>query len=246
MATKQIDVFLMFKPTDRNTFTHTFTKNGKTTFGKTDLEPGPPWSHLQAEIGPKGYTLNVVGPQDPAKPVKPTVQEVSDSLSNAEVTVFVGHGSGNISNNHFVADQLQLNDGLIQSPDGLLKAKWSEDGATYFPATGSTAAKVKVNRVTGVFTRNSDEELPNAFDVPAGNHLITNDGGKDGETRIGTLEQAAFDFIRIYALNSGNVQQAMAAAQATFREKGKKDAKDAGDKLHDYTTAPASGSGAGP
>jgi hypothetical protein len=243
MATKQIDVFLMFKQTDRNTFTRTRTQNGKTTVLGTDLETGPDWSHLQGAIGPKGYTVNVVGPQDP--PVKPSVQQVSDSLSNAEVTVFVGSASGNINNNHFVGDQLLLDDGLIQSPDGLLKLKWSENGPTYFPATGGKSAKVKVNRVTGVFTCNSDEELSKAFDVPEGSHLITNDGGADGRTRIGTLEQAAYDFIRTYALNSGNVQQAMAAAQATFRQKGTKDATDKGDTLHDHTPTPASGSGAG-
>jgi hypothetical protein len=232
----QIDVFLMFKPTDRNGFTRTVTRAGKTTVVGTVLEPGPPWSHLKAELAAKGYTLNVVGPGDP--PPKPTVQQVSASLSSAEVTVFVGHGGGDTSAPHFVADQLLLNDGLIQSPDGMLTAKWSADGHTYFPDPGGAWGKVKVKNVTGVFTCNSDEKLPQAFDVPEGGHLITNDGGADGETRIGTLEQAAFDFVRTYGLSSGNVPQAMAAAQATFRAKGKTFAKDKGDALHDHFTWP--------
>jgi hypothetical protein len=127
---------------------------------------------------------------------------------------------------------LRLDDGLIQSHDGVLKAKWSEDGSTFYPDKGATWAKLKANKVTGLFTCNSDKELPNAFDVPTDSHLLTNDGGADGETRIGTLEQAAYDFIRSYALSGGDVTKATAAAQATFVLKGEKFAGDKGDKLH--------------
>ena len=40
------------------------------------------------------------------------------------------------------------------------------------------------------------DEMPNAFDLAPGSHLITNDGGKDGLTRIGTLEWGAAEFVR--------------------------------------------------
>jgi hypothetical protein len=236
MPAKQIDVFLMIKPTERGHFARTVTRGGKTTVVGKFLEPGPLWSHLKAELGSKGYTLNVVGPGDP--PVKPTVREVSASLSSAEVTVFVGHGAGDTSAPHFVAVQLLLNDGLIQSPDGMLTAKWGADGHTFFPDPNGALGKVKVKNVTGVFTCNSDEKLPAAFDVAEGGLLITNDGGADGETAIGTLEQAAYDFVRTYALNSGNVHQAMAAAQATFRQRAKRIPMDTGDTLHEHFTWP--------
>ncbi len=231
----QIDVFLTFKPTDRNTFTRTRTdpKTGRTTVLGTDLETGPSWVHLQTELKSKGYTLNVLGPQDP--PVFPTVDQLWHSLASSEVTVFVGHGRGDTQVPHFVSEQLQLDDGFIQSPDGLMRAKWSADGRTITPTPGSNPVKVKINRVTAVFTCNSDQQLPEAFDVPEGSYLVTNDGGADGETRIGTLEQVAYDFIRTYAFNGGFVQGAMAAAQATMREKGKKSVKDKGDTLNYHT-----------
>jgi hypothetical protein len=213
---KKIDVFLVFERNQRNSYTY----QGVTTIG-----PGPDWLGLIAELEAKGYDLTVDGP-----PAAPTVQDLTDSLKTAAVTVFVGHGIGSKHGERFVATQVKLVDGLIQSSDGILKAKFSKDGKTYYPDSGATWEKIQVSNVTAVFTCNSDSELPRAFEQNPGSYLVTNDGGKDGVTRIGTMEQAAYDFVRTYA-STGQPQAAVQAAQKTFDTLGKRYAADRGDTV---------------
>jgi hypothetical protein len=213
---KKIDVFLVFERNQRNSYTY----KGVTTIG-----PGPNWLGLIAELEAKGYDLTVDG-----RPAAPTVQDLTESLKTAAVTVFVGHGIGSKHGERFVATQVKLVDGLIQSSDGILKAKFSNDGKTYYPDNGATWEKIQVSNVTAVFTCNSNSELPRAFDQNPGSYLITNDGGKDGVTRIGTMEQAAYEFVRTYA-STGKPQAAVQAAQRTFDTLAKGFASDQGDTL---------------
>ncbi len=73
-----IEVFLMFKPTDRNSHTTTDDKHKKTKI----IEAGPAWNWIKAELAKKGYTLIVHGPS-----AHPSIQEIRDAMSNAEVTL---------------------------------------------------------------------------------------------------------------------------------------------------------------
>jgi len=218
---KQIDVFLMFEPTDRNSLT---------VKGKKTIEKGPDWEALKVEVARKGYTLIVNGP-----PSNPAVSEVTNSLSTAGVTVFVGHGSSVATGgSQFVSGQLKLADGMINSPDGLYQGKWS--GRELTPDAGTTPAKVRINKVTALFTCNSHAALPKAFEIPEDSALITNDGGTDGLTRIGTLEQGAYAFVRRYVSSGGSTAKAMEKAQITFVSKGKEYLGDRKDKLHTVTS----------
>lgn len=227
---------------DKDKNQRNYTKKG----GTIVYEPGPNWNALKTEAVRKGYRLNVYGP-----PAHPTVNEVLASLSTAEVTLFIGHGAGTAKGTKWISNELQLSDGMIRSPDGLYQGKWNANKLT--PKDATPPAKVKTNRVTGLFTCNSDTELPTAFDIPSDSELITNDGGKDGMTRVGTLEQAAYDFIRRYMSSGGKVHQAMATAQATFTRKGARFASDDdGDTLHAHgpagagSPAPGAAPGASP
>src|SRR5262249_56345618 len=78
MTMPKIDVFLMFDPSDRNFE----IKNKKKT-----VEKGPNWEAIKVELTRRSYDLTVYGP-----PYHPTVQDVQDSMSSAEVTLLVGHG----------------------------------------------------------------------------------------------------------------------------------------------------------
>jgi hypothetical protein len=223
---RKINVFLMFEANQRNSFTSHRTRT-------TTIEPGPNWPALVAELKGKGYDLTVDGP-----PSGPTVQALLDTLAAAEATVLVGHGGGSRRGGKFVADQLKLRDGLVQSPTGILRATWNQDKSGYTPAANAAWAKPRAKAVTAIFTCNSDTELPKAFGLAVDGHLVTNDGGDDGVTRIGTLEQAAYDFIRKF-VSSGSVGDAMQAAQMTFNAKGARSTKDKGDTLHIHNVGTA-------
>jgi hypothetical protein len=211
-----ITVFLMFGPKDRN---------GR---GNTK-EDGPDWKAIKAEVAKSGYTLNV----DTHLPFIPTVSQIQDALSNSEVVLFVGHGASapGAHGTKFVSAQMQFTDGMIKSPDGYLIGQWTAAKDRLDHA--KNAGKPQLNKVAGLFTCNSTDEMPNAFDLAPGSHLITNDGGKDGLTRIGTLEWGAAAFVRSYARTKGDVRKSMASAQAVFADKGTEWAPDEGDKLSD-------------
>lgn len=210
MASPAIDVFLLFGPGDRNTY------NNK-------VLPGPNWNGLVGDAKKGGYQLTVSGPA-----FKLSVKVISDSFANSEATILVGHGGGSFQGKKFVSSQIKLSDGLVLSPDGLYEVSWS--GNVFTPIKKPTS-KIKINRVTGLFTCNSHETLPQAFDIPSGDSLVTNDGGTDGETRIGTLENCAFAFVKGYVGSKGDVTKSLAKAQAVIKASGKGFANDKGDKL---------------
>jgi len=97
----------------------------------------------------------------------------------------------------------------------------------------AAGGKLTINKVTGIFTCNSTDKLPDAFDLPPGSNLITNDGGPDGLTRVGTLELGAAEFVRWYGLTKGDVRRSMSKAQFVFTQKGDVWPSDKGDKLSD-------------
>jgi hypothetical protein len=203
-----IEVFLTFKPDERNSLTKTIGKVKKTT-----IESGPDWKLIAGLVSKKGYKLIVHGPA-----YKPSAQEIQDSTSNAEVTLIVGHGIGTHDHgSKFITHMLELNDGMIRSPDGIFVGQWKR-------------GKAVVNKVTGIFTCNSTEML-DVFAFPLGSHLIVNDGGDDGLTRVGTLELGAAEFVRRYALSKGNIEGSMKMAQAVFTQKGRTFKGDKGDTL---------------
>ena len=76
-----IEVFLMFPPGDRNGRGR--NENGQ----RTNLED-PGWNLIGQQLRRNGYTLIVHGPS-----AQPSVQEIRDSMHNAEVTLLVGHGA---------------------------------------------------------------------------------------------------------------------------------------------------------
>jgi hypothetical protein len=185
------------------------------------------------EIGRNGYTLTIHGPS-----IHPTVNEIEQSMKTAEVTLLVGHGSGGTDTSgpspKWISTQIKLDDGMISSPDGIFKGKWN--GGTL--DNPQKEGKVAINKVTGIFTCNSTDKLPSAFNLPAGSHLITNDGGADGVTRVGTLELGAAEFVKEYARTKGDVSKAMSKAQVLFTQKGAGYNVDKGDTLSDKVGAP--------
>ena len=222
----EIEVFLMFAPSDRN--------GKKFSDGSTTTEPGPDWKAIGVQIGRTGYTLKIHGPS-----IHPTVNEIQESMKNAEVTLLVGHGSGSTDTSgpgpKWISDQIKLDDGMIASPNGLYQGKWN--GGTLKEST--KPAKVTLTNVTGIFTCNSYTKLPDAFDQQTGSHLVTNDGGPDGMTRVGTLELGAAEFVKEYARTKGDVSRAMRKAQVLFIAKAEEWKKDKGDTLHDKPSPPA-------
>jgi len=124
---------------------------------------------------------------------------------------------------------------MIASPNGLYQGKWN--GGTLKEST--KPAKVTLTNVTGIFTCNSYTKLPDAFDQQTGSHLVTNDGGPDGMTRVGTLELGAAEFVKEYARTKGDVSRAMRKAQVLFIAKAEEWKKDKGDTLHDKPGPPA-------
>jgi hypothetical protein len=143
----------------------------------------------------------------------------------------------------WVTDQVVLSDGTIRAADGLIVGKWTKQQKTEQLDDKKSLGKLKINKVTGVFTCNSTDKLSEAFDIPSGSHLITNDGGTDGLTRVGTLEWGAFAFVQGYAETKGRVEGSMKKAQDKINDKafgrGFNDGKDhsfkddQGDKLRD-------------
>ncbi len=218
-----IEVFLMFTPGQRN-------GRGRDARGnRTNLED-PGWNWIKRNLA-NGYTLVVHGPS-----ATPSVQDIRNAMNNAEVTLLVGHGvSINAVPGKFVSSAVDLSDGMIKSPDGVLVGTWNAGGGKL--NVTSQEGKLTINKVTGVFTCNSTDKMPDAFNLPPGSHLITNDGGADGLTRIGTLEQGAATFVVYYAATKGDVRKAMTAAQSTFAQKGTEWDSDKGDRLSDKVGA---------
>lgn len=231
MADRIIDVFLAFDKGDRNTIT---TRSGGKTV--TKAIPGPSWGWLVGKAAKKGFRINVFGPA-----FRPSASAFTDSLKNSEVTILIGHGGGNFVNKKWVSSQVELADGMVVTPnDANLKPGLyiTKDGKTV-----SQSAPPKINKVTGIFTCNSHDVLPKAFEIPEGDVLITNDGGDDGLTRVGTLENTGFAFVEAYINSGGDVKGSVQDAQRqldqgsqakTDKDLGtiQGDPGDKGDKLH--------------
>jgi hypothetical protein len=225
MSTPVIDVFLMFDPGDRNTVT---TK--KDGVRKVTLVPGPNWAGLVPYAKKAGFTLKVHGPKKSMDSAT-----ISDSLKTSVSTIIVGHGGGSFEGKKWVSNQIKLSDGMIIAPDskspgGLMVGEW--EGNTLKPLPSSpTPIKPKTNQLTGLFTCNSHDRLREMFDIPEGSNIVTNDGGSDGLTRVGTLENAAYAFVQEYIRTAGDTKKALVKSQAALKSGGGY-ARDKGDKLH--------------
>lgn len=231
MGDRVIDVFLAFGKGDRNTITG--TSGGKKV---TKAVSGPSWGWLTGKAAKQGFRINVFGPS-----FQPSASAFTDSLKNSEVTILIGHGGGNFVSKKWVSNAVDLADGMLVVPsDATLKPGLylTKDGKTV-----SQSAPPKINKVTGIFTCNSHDVLPKAFEIPSGDVMITNDGGADGLTRVGTLENTGFAFVEAYVNSNGNVGDSVKYAQRTMDQGSMDttdkdlghitgDAGDKGDTLH--------------
>lgn len=220
----EIDVFLMFDPSQRHSWTP--TKNGK-PIGKKQILKGPDWASIKKIAAKKGYTINIHGPSS-----YPAIETIQLSAKNAEVTLLVGHGTGTddqTNDQKFVTNIVKLSDGIIHDSRGLVRGTWKDK---IFDAENNEG-KLKINKVFGVFTCNSSDEMRAAFEVPEKSYLITNDGGPDGLTRAGTLELGAAEFVEVYVTRNGMVRPALDAAKKVFKKIGEKYPQDRGDALSD-------------
>ena len=89
------------------------------------------------------------------------------------------------------------------------------------------------NRVTGLFTCNSADDLPRAFDMDNATgpqSMVVNTGGNGGLTSVGTLENANYAFVDTYIRTNGDVQKSADAAQKVVDASTLPDNKD-GDKI---------------
>jgi hypothetical protein len=228
MANRIIDVFLAFQKSDRNTVT--IKSGGKTT---TTIGTGPEWHWLRNKALKQGFQLNVNGP-----PYTPSAATFTDSLKNSEATILIGHGAGTVVAKKWISSQLDLSDGRVFAPS----ADGDPAAGLYLTQGDKTVnqSRPKTNRVTAVFTCNSHDLLPKAFEIPEGDVMITNDGGDDGLTRVGTLENTGFAFVEAYIDSNGKIQESVNMAQREMnqgsRDKDngriKGDPHDAGDRLH--------------
>jgi hypothetical protein len=223
MSAKTIDVFLLFTSDERNTLT---TKvDGKR---KVELIKGPNWAGLVTVAKKAGYTLNVYGPKKEV-----SASTITDSFKNSVATIIVGHGAGSIVGKKWVSNQIRLTDGMIIAPEGdstggLIVGEWQGDILT--PSSSAKPVKPKINEVTGLFTCNSHDKLRDMFEIPEGSNLITNDGGADGLTRVGTLEKAAYAFVESF-IKGGNANDSATKAQKVFKASGNVYSGDKGDTL---------------
>lgn len=221
MADRVIDVFLLFDPGDRNTYT--WTSEGK-SYSK--VLPGPDWVGMASDAAKLGFKVNVSGPS-----FQLTAAGFTASLKNSEGTILIGHGHGSVVGKKWITSKLFLSDGMIYAPDGMYEGTWT--GMTLTPSKDHPkASRVTTNKVTGVFTCNSHDVLPKAFDIGKDSVMITNDGGGDGFTRVGTLENTGFAFVQTYVSSKGDLQKAVAKAQAVLKASGEKFAGDKGDTLN--------------
>lgn len=222
-----IEVFLMFDPKGaRNYYQERDPKTQK--LKKPEPDPYPAWKSLERRAVQNGYTLVIHGP-----PSNPSAKDIQDSMNSAEVTLFVGHGANPTQPpppGKWVTDQIIISDGTIRAADGLIVGKWTKHETGQLLDNKDGRGKLKINKVTGVFTCNSYDKLPGAFDVPAGSHLITNDGGKDGLTRVGTLEWGAYAFVKSYIDTKGQVEKSMKTAQEMINDKADGKGFDPNDK----------------
>jgi hypothetical protein len=104
-------------------------------------------------------------------------------------------------------------------------------------ATGE-ATPVSSTRVVGLFC-NSTDVLSSGFPNQT---VVSNDGGPDGLTTVGTLQQSAFGFVGPYVDTGGNVNAAVATGQRVINNASNRVVNDpaangtratnAGDTLH--------------
>ena len=215
-AGRTIDIFLTFKPTDRE---YTKTRKGRV------YDKGPDYDGLQERGRKAGFNVVVHDLSGS------TTTAVTNSLQTAEVTSIVGHGSGPTMGGKFTAVAVSLNGGEI-GPGGVRTTTTNASG-TITPVGPKTNPPVDNNIVTGLFTCNSADQLPKAFDTAnllTNQSMVVNTGGNNGLTTVGTLENANYAFVDTYIKTNGNVQTSAAAAQRVVDASTLPDNRD-GDKI---------------
>jgi len=195
-AGRTIDIFLTFKPTDRE---YTKTRKGRV------YDKGPDYDGLKERGRKAGF--NVVVHQLSGS----DAQTVTNSLMTSEVTSIVGHGAGPTVGK-FTAVAVPLNGSEI-GPGGVRPTTTDSHG-TITPVGPQTDPPMVNATVTGLFTCNSADKLPQQFTLLDTNQsMIVNTGGNDGLTTVGTLENANYSFVDTYIATNGNVTKSTEAAQ---------------------------------
>lgn len=222
---KVIDVFIAIPPDRQQDYK---TENGR----PAGNYPLPDWATLKTNAEKAGYTVNVhqLGESTP--------KDVAASLKTAELTVIVGHGVDMVPENptKFTADVVALNGGVI-GVAGIQPARVDENNDII--ATGE-ATPISGSGTVGLFNCNSTDVLSaNGF---ANQNVVSNDGGPDGLTTVGTLQQAAFGFVGTYVDTGGDLEKAKETGQRVInnaadrvvneRAPNGSQATNRGDQLH--------------
>lgn len=220
---KIIDVFIAMPPNGQQDYR---TVNGR----PAGNYPPPDWGKLQENAAKAGYTVNV------HQLSESTPEAVANSFKNAELTVIVGHGIDldPQNPNKFTADAAAISGGLVSV--GGIQPATAQGGLMI--ATGE-ATPVSGTGVVGLFTCNSTDVLSSGFPNQT---VVSNDGGSDGLTTVGTLQQSAFGFVGTYVDTGGNVNAAAATGQRVINNASNRVVNDpaangaratnAGDTLH--------------
>ncbi|MBN8733917.1 MAG: RHS repeat-associated core domain-containing protein [Acidobacteria bacterium] len=181
--------------------------------------PGPDWAKLQSSAAKKGFEVLL------HKGGTFSAGDIANSTKNAFATVIIGHGNmdpnlraGAGSNKGWVSTHLEVKGEAI-TPNGVVSMK---DGSATGPSPG-------VTNTLCLLTCNSSDRLGGAFSMAVGSTVVTNDGGRDGLTNIGTLEVAGFNIVN--GLVAGqSVDQAVQTGQTALNQSTLPN--DQGDKLN--------------
>ena len=185
--------------------------------GKVTRAPGPNWNNLKSAASKSGFNVSIHSGESF------TASDIASSTKNALVTLIIGHGaqdralSGEAGAKKWVSTHLVIKNEAI-TPSGVVNLT---DGSTSAPLP-------EVSGTLCLLTCNSSDRLGNSFSMLSGSTLVTNDGGRDGLTSIGTLEQAAFAMISVI-VSGGSMEEAVRAGQAVID--GSNIPHDQGDRL---------------
>jgi hypothetical protein len=213
---RTIDIFLTFKPTDRE-----YRDYGN----RRVYDKSPDYEGLKERGRKAGFNVVVHDLSGS------TTTAVTNSLQTAEITSIVGHGSGPTMGGRFTAVAVSLNGGEI-GPGGV-RTTTADARGTVTPVGPKTDPPVDNNTVTGLFTCNSADQLPKAFDTAnlfTNQSMVVNTGGNNGLTSVGTLENANYAFVDTYIKTNGDVKTSVAAAQRVVAASTLPDNRD-GDKI---------------
>ena len=222
-GSKVIDVFIAIPPDKQQDY--------KIVNGVRQEIATPNWSKLQENAAKAGYTVNV------HQLSESTPEAIASSLKSAELTVIVGHGIDLNPKNptKFTAEGVAISGALV-SVGGIQPA--TVDSSGNIIATGE-ATPVSGTSTVGLFTCNSTDVMAGAF----GNQtVVSNDGGTDGLTTVGALQQSAFGLVGTYVDTGGNLEDAVKTGQRVIdnaanrvvneRAPDGSEATNKGDKLH--------------